>query len=184
MLAIDESIGQSAAINFYIASETGLMGSSTLEAAKIISISEHLKELNTAWRSVVAWGKEASAEDLDKWFDSGATDVTGIADRAGQPTRYAKWFMGRIEATLGDGGFAVGSKLSLADVLLYYTFAEQLKASEVAEGTPAWRMEPFCSAARTSAALASYPKISASCANVAANENFQRWLSTRGVQQF
>lgn len=50
------TIGQSAAINFYVASECGLMGSSSFEAAQIISITEHLKELSTAYRGLVSLG--------------------------------------------------------------------------------------------------------------------------------
>ena len=123
----DASIGQSAAINYYLATECGLMGKSSLEAAQIISISEHLKEMNTAYRTIVPWGAEPSKDALDKWFDQGATDVTGTADRAGQPTRYLTWWMGRIEAVLGSSGFAVGDSLSLADVLLYNVFSEHLK---------------------------------------------------------
>jgi len=123
----DASIGQSAAINYYLATECGLMGKSSLEAAQIISISEHLKEMNTAYRTIVPWGAEPSKDALDKWFDQGATDVTGTADRAGQSTRYLTWWMGRIEAVLGSSGFAVGDSLSLADVLLYNVFSEHLK---------------------------------------------------------
>lgn len=39
----EESFGQSSAINFVVASECGLMGSSTFEAGHIIGLSEHLK---------------------------------------------------------------------------------------------------------------------------------------------
>jgi hypothetical protein len=42
----ESSIGQSAAVNFYVASENGLLGSSNLEAAQIIAIAEHIKEMN------------------------------------------------------------------------------------------------------------------------------------------
>lgn len=178
-----EHIGQSTAINFYVASETGLMGANTLEAAKILAITEHLKEMNTAWRGLVAYGTEPSAEALDKWFNQGAKDVTGVADRAGYSTRYATWWMGRIEACLEDHGFAVGNKLSLADVLLYNTFGETL-AAEQAGDMPQWKRECFGSKALTDAALAKHPKIARSVAAVAANANVQKWLATRGVQGF
>ena len=39
-------------------------------------------------------------------------------------TRYLTWWMGRIENSLGNNGFAVGNKLSLGDVYLYANFAE------------------------------------------------------------
>jgi len=62
------SIGQSSAINFYVASECGLMGSNTLEAAQIISICEHVKELMTAFRNIVPWGQEPSQGTLVSSF--------------------------------------------------------------------------------------------------------------------
>lgn len=180
----DETIGQSAAINYYVAAENGLLGSSNLEAAKIISIGEHVKEMMTGFRLVVPWGTEPKEEELAKWFDGGATDFTGPADRAGHSTRFLKWWLNRIEATLGDQGFAVGTKLSLADVALYNVFAEYLKDTEAAEGTPSWRKEAFCSKARTDAAVASCPKVAACCAAVANDANVQKYLSSRGVQMF
>ena len=63
----NECIGQSSAINFYVASESGLMGKSTLETAQIISISEHLKEMIEAFRKLVPWGTEPTSEALNKW---------------------------------------------------------------------------------------------------------------------
>mmetsp|Transcript_30404 Transcript_30404/g.41639 ORF Transcript_30404/g.41639 Transcript_30404/m.41639 type:complete len:236 (+) Transcript_30404:54-761(+) len=179
----DQSVGQSAAINFYLATELGLMGSSTIEAAQILSISEHLKEMMTAFRTLVPYGQEPTEEALEKWFSSGATDRTGPADGAARSTRYLMWWMGRIEETLGSSGFAVGTKLSLADVLIYETFSEVLKDEE-AGSLPQYRRESFCSKAKTDALLAKYPKLQASSAAVAANANLQKWLSIRGPQMF
>lgn len=179
----EETIGQSAAINFYIAIENGLMGSSNLEAAQIISISEHLKELMTAFRALVPYGQEPSAESLDKWFDGGATDTSGPAVGADRSNRFLSWFMGRMEATLGSEGFAVGNKLSLADVLIYETFAEFLKDEEAGD-LPQFRRESFCSKARTDLALSKHPKLKACCEAVASNANIKKWLDMRGVQSF
>jgi len=177
------SIGQSTAINFYVASENGLMGSSVLEAAQILAVTEHVKELMAAWRSLVPYGTEPSAEKLETWFKTGAEDSTGPADGANRSSRYLKWFCGRIEVSLGEK-FAVGCKLSLADVTLYNTFAEVLKKEEQPADFAQWKAEPFGSLAFTQELLASYPKISASISAVAANPGVQRWLSTRGVQYF
>jgi hypothetical protein len=77
---VDGTIGQSAAINFYIASECGLMGSSTFEAAKIIEFGEHLKELHMAFRKLVPYGSEPKAEAL-------ATVLSGRARANGGVTR-------------------------------------------------------------------------------------------------
>lgn len=43
------SIGQSGAINFLVASKTGLMGGSAFEAAAILSVQEHIAEMNKAY---------------------------------------------------------------------------------------------------------------------------------------
>lgn len=178
------SIGQSAAINFYLASELGLMGSTAFEAAQIIGISEHLSEMAAAYRALVPYGTEPSEEQTRSWFEGGAMDVEGPADASQRSTRYLRWWMGRVEAVLGGGGFAVGNTLTLADVLLYNAFSEHLSASHTAEDTPEWRRHPFGSGERMEQARAAHPKIRAICDSVAANENVQQWLSTRGLQRF
>jgi len=180
----ESSVGQSFAINYFIAAENNLLGSNNLEAAQILAIGEHLRELSTAFRAIVPYGTEPTAEALEKWFEQGATDTTGPADRAGYSTRFLTWWLGRIEATLGDKGFAVGDKLSLADVQLYFTFADYLREDETAADFPQWKKEPFGSKARTDAILAKHPKLLASVDAVRNNANVQKWLATRGVQGF
>lgn len=178
-----ETIGQSAAINNYLANELGLNGSNHLEAARIVSIFEHLKELNTAYRAIMPWGAEPTEEGLDKWFNTGATDATGVADGANRSTRHMAWWLARIEATLGNHGYAVGNKLSVADVMLFFFFGDNL-SPEVHPETPAWKREVFYSKERTDAAIAQHPKIAASVRAVAENANIQKWLSVRGHQAF
>jgi glutathione S-transferase len=180
----DQHIGQSAAINHYIAAECGMLGDNNLQGAQIVAIAEHAKEMVKAWGTLVPWGTEPSAEAADKWFDGGATDTTGPADRAGYSTRFLTWWLGRMEAAVGAGGFAVGNRLSLADVMLYNALGEHLRESEVKEGTPQWKREAFGNKARTDAKVAQYPKIAAIIANVAGNANVQKWLDMRGVQGF
>lgn len=184
----EESFGQSAAINFVVASECGLMGSSTFEAGHILSLSEHLKEMVQTYMKIVPWGTEPSPEQLDQWFDQGAKDVTGTADREGASSRHLTWWMGRIEACLeqlgGTGGFAVGGQMSLADVLLYYAFQETLADDQSPPDTPQFKKEPFGSLARTEALLASHPRVKASCQAVVGLENIQKWRRERGVQGF
>eukprot|EP00981_Chlorochromonas_danica_P006530 scaffold1420_cov182-Ochromonas_danica.AAC.8 len=174
------SVGQSAAINYYLASELGLMGKNHLEAAHIIGVQEHLKEVVAAYRTLVPYGVEPSTETLDKWFTGGATDVTGHADGSNRE-RFLTWFMGRIENALEDKGFAVGDSISLADVLIYYIFGEFLP-EEQGPSLPSWRREPFGSKVSTDAALAKHPKIHASVQAVANNANVKKYLANRGVQ--
>jgi glutathione S-transferase len=180
----EETFGQSGAINFVIASECGLMGSSIYEAGHILSVSEHIKEMAQGWSKLVPWGTEPTEENLELWFNGGAKDVTGTADGQGASTRYLTWWAGRIEAILGTDGFAVGGKLSLADVLLYYLFAETLADDQAAPDFPNFRKEPFGSKARTDEFLTRHPRIKASCDAVANHANVKKWLSERGVQGF
>jgi glutathione S-transferase len=178
------TIGQSAALNYYFAAENGLLGTNTLEAAQIMAISEHLKEMNASFDTLVEWGEEPTEEAANKWFDGGATDITGPSNSEGYHTRYLTWWLGRIENALGDKGYAVGDKLSLADVLLYYWFCDYLRDHECPPDFPKFRREPFCDKERTDAALAKHPKIKACCDAVAQLPNIQKWLSMRGVQGF
>jgi glutathione S-transferase len=181
----DESIGQSAAINFYLASKFNLMGSSLFEAAKIISIEECLKEMHSSFRTIVPYGVEPTNEHWDLWFTQGATDITGPAQREGQSCRYAIWYFNRIEQMLGSHGFAVGNQLSLADILIYNSFGEELKAEEAASPqVPLWRYGAFGSKQRTDEMLEAFPKIKAIIQQVKQNENIQKWLAMRGLQNF
>jgi len=138
-----------------------------------------------AFRSVCTYGQPPTEEQLDTWFNTGADDASPApAAGADRSTRYAKWWMGRIEYVVGDGGVAVGSKISLADVLIYNTFAEFLPAEQANESLPQYRREAFGSKAHTDAALLAHPKLLAICEKVAAQPAIQKWLSVRGVQNF
>lgn len=177
----DKSIGQSTAINFYFASEYGLMGKNNFEAAQVVAISEHLRELNASFQTLNPLGVHPDSQAMNKWFDGGAKDVTGHAEAETQNVRYLTWWMGRIERVLGPQGFAVGDRLSLADILLYNTFAETetLRDGELVEGPGCWRRGPMGDQGRMDAALAKHPRIKACCATVANNKNIQKWLAMK-----
>lgn len=179
------SIGQSVAINYFIAQHTGLLGASPAEAAQILAFGEHVKELRERYASLVPYGTEPSAAALDAFFDSAeAADATGPADASKRGARYLLWYMGRMERLVGEDGFAVGGRLSLADVLLFNAFADSLTAEQALGDLPAHRREPFGSLARTQAALAKHPRLARVVQGVAALPNMQKWLSTRGKQGF
>lgn len=177
----DVSIGQMSAIADYVAGETNMMGDSHIEAAKIRSICESLKEFNEAYRKLVTG--EPTVEQSETWFNGGATDVTGLADPAGQSTRYMTWYLSRIEEILGDNGFAVGNRLSLADVYVFVALGDSL-SEELHDDMPQYKREPFGSKEKTDAAVAKYPKLAASVAAVRDHPNMQKWLSIRGKQLF
>ena len=166
MTADGATIGQSSAINSYVAGVTGLNGATPVEAAQILAFSEPTEAANATF------------------FDSNdATDFAGPADGAKRDARNLLWFMGRMERLVGDG-FAVGGKISLADVLIYRAFGDSLSEAQANEGLPAHRREPFGSLARVNAALGKHPKLAKIVASVAAHPNIAKWLATRGKQGF
>ena len=71
---------------------------------------------------------------MSKFFDTPAGDVAGVADAKNRPNRQLLWFLGRMERLIGENGFAVGSKISLADVMFYNLLGETLLESGAPEG--------------------------------------------------
>ena len=105
---------QGGSINRFLASTYGLNGATRAEAGQIDSIVEAIGELKKAFQG---------AEDKDKFFDDEtACDFAGVADRDARPARAMKWYAGRLNNIVGDGGCAVGGKISLADVMIYACF--------------------------------------------------------------
>jgi glutathione S-transferase len=78
-----------------------------------------------------------------------------------RPKRYLTWRLGRIEAIMGNDGFAVGNQISLADVMLFSTLKDYLTEEE-GRNLEAWQREPFTNKVRTNATVENYPKIKAS----------------------
>lgn len=175
------SIGQSASMFYYVAATHDLIGTGPFEAAKCLEMQEHINEVKRAWYAMVPYGTEPTAEQLDTWFDGGASDTEGPAQGRGE--RHLTWWLGRINAGItGTDGFAVGSKLSMADVLLYNLLAEHLEENE--SDMPENKRYPFNSKERSEKAIAAFPKIASSIAKVAENAGMQKWLATRGPQGF
>eukprot|EP00009_Paramoeba_aestuarina_P000583 CAMPEP_0201506456 /NCGR_PEP_ID=MMETSP0161_2-20130828/359_1 /ASSEMBLY_ACC=CAM_ASM_000251 /TAXON_ID=180227 /ORGANISM="Neoparamoeba aestuarina, Strain SoJaBio B1-5/56/2" /LENGTH=255 /DNA_ID=CAMNT_0047900543 /DNA_START=90 /DNA_END=857 /DNA_ORIENTATION=- len=179
------TIGQSLAIWYYVASECGFLGANAWETAQIISVAETLKETMDTFRKAVPYGEDPKPEAVDKWFSEGSNDLTGRANMEGRANRQLHWFMGRLENLIpGENGFAVGGKLSLADVLIYNAFAEHLDDDQASEAVKPYGKGPYTDLKRTSEELAKHPKLKAICDNIAGNANFQKWRKERGVQNF
>merc|ERR1712023_270292 len=145
----DGFIGQSVAINYYIASSLGLMGKNNFEAAQILAIQEHIKELKTSFYGILPYGQPIDEEKLKMFFTEGSKNVTGATnpmDQKDRSSRYMTWYLSRIETVVGANGYAVGSATSLADVLIYNAFAETLSANETQLSEGSSKMEPFHSA--------------------------------------
>jgi glutathione S-transferase len=136
---------QSKAIQRYIAGKTGLLGATPEEAALIDAVCESVFDM----KSIISDAKDDAAKEA----------VAGkLADS-----------FKALEGQLGEDGFAVGGKLSLADILLFY-FATCGNASNL--------FNPAGCPAAIAAAKAS-PKVAKIIASVAANENVAKWEAGR-----
>ena len=122
-------VGQSKAINYYVARTSDLLGDDAFEAAKCLEIQEHVSECIQAFQKIVPYGTAPTEEQLKLWFEEGTNDTEGVAQN--RQSRYLTWYLGRIEAGLtGTNGFAVGNRLSLGDFCLYSLLGEHLSESE------------------------------------------------------
>ncbi|KAK3288819.1 hypothetical protein CYMTET_3717 [Cymbomonas tetramitiformis] len=126
------AIGQSKAIERYLAQEFGLAGSNSIQAAQIDAYCEHVRDISTAYGkergSPFAPMSDETKEKIEKWF---AETLPG-------------WFE-RLEKATGPDGFAVGEKLSLADVCLHQLVTAGTMGSDE----------------RSLASLCEYPKLDA-----------------------
>ena len=102
----DVSIGQTKAIERYIARRGGLMGSNDIEAAQIDCICEHVRDIKDKYAKVQAITDEAEKETaMNKWFT----------------TEFTEW-LSKLEMSLPSGraaGYCVGNKVSYADVTVW-----------------------------------------------------------------
>ena len=100
------SIGQSKAIERFIAHRGGLMGSNDVEAAQIDCICEHVRDIKEKYGKVKAIADAAEKETaMNKWFT----------------TEFSEW-LSKLEASLPSGrapGYCVGNKVSYADVTVW-----------------------------------------------------------------
>jgi len=92
------AIGQITVIKRLVAKRMGLYSDNDLEAAQMDMVMEHLVDVKKEYNDTKKVGEEAVAE----WFK----------------TKLPEW-MGKLELTLPDTGFAVGNKLSLGDTELF-----------------------------------------------------------------
>ena len=167
-------IGQSGAINRYLARRLGLVGTSEVEAAQVDALTEHIADVRAAYRKLFPYRQELTAAEAEAngkvWFDTPA--VPAVEDRS---ERQLRWFLGHIETTLPGGGYSVGGRPSLADAQFFNLLGEH--APEVEDKMKA---EPFGSLARTTDVLSAYPKLKAVVDAFRQSPGMQHYLSVRG----
>ena len=142
-------IGQSKTIERYIAKRFGFVGSSAIEEAQVDMITEHIRDVKQKYNDSKA-GK--SGDEL-------AAAKTGF-----MATELPTW-MRKIEFCVAKGGYAVGSRLSLADITIYCLVKEY-----------------FDDLAGAEAAIADCAGLQAVCATVA--KEAKSWFETRPATKF
>jgi len=143
----DFSLPQSKAIERYLARKLGMMGDSEEEEALVDAMAEHVRDINDAYqRKGVFFMKdeEQKAELQKKWYEEELPD----------------WLSKLEKALPGSGGFAVGSKASLADVVIFKLLKDTYPDD-------------------VSAAYDACPKIKAIVEGIEKNEGIKKWLEER-----
>jgi glutathione S-transferase len=153
-------IGQSKAMERFVARQYGMFGATEFEACKIDAIAEHCRDINDAKRTK-GFSRFSQKSDEDKaaarteWFE---TDLPS--------------WLERLEACVmsysGADGCAVGSALSYADVCLWALLREC----------------PEDEAAETAKAANACTKLNAIADAVAAHPNVEAWLKSRPATAF
>jgi glutathione S-transferase len=150
----DFALPQSKAIERYLARRFGMMGSTLEEEAWVDAIAEHVRDINDAYsRKGLFFMKDAEkkAEIQKKWFEEELPE-----------------FLKKLEAALpaGSEGFAVGDKVSLADVVIWKLLKDNYGDEDV------------------SSAYEGCPKLCSIVAMLDGTEALQQWLTKRPVTMF
>jgi len=157
MLEVDGTkIGQSKAIERFLARELGFAGSTSIEFAQIDQICETAVDIKQAYQKVRniqdATEKEAA---MTKWFSEDLPASLSLAEKS---------------LPAGPGPFLVGSKVSWADLTWYNFIAAPKGFFDNAEGAKA--------------AYEACPRIKAAMEAVAEIPELQEWIQKRPYSVF
>ena len=161
ILEIDSlQIGQSKAIERYIAKKCDLMGSNDEECAVIDCIAEHVRDIKDRFVKVISEaGKMRSPERnaaMKKWLSDG---------------EYAQW-LSRLEASLPlhphhSKDYVIGNRLSYADVSIWHLISEFYEDKDLSKATS----KQFKRVSRIAQVVADHPEV-------------KRWLAERPQTKF
>lgn len=143
-------IPQSKAIERFLAGRFNLMGENSVQAATIDSICECVRDFKDMYQKVRALPEEEKDEGMKEWFTVTLVEKLGL-----------------LENLLSEGGFSVGGKLSLADVVLFSFITQFFDNHE----------------ASYNATLAT-PKLRAIVDTVASHEKVIEWIEKRPKTAF
>lgn len=155
----DVALGQSKAIERYVASTCGLLGPDALTAALVDCLCEHVRDVEAA-RLMKGFGPFARGTDAEKadarddWY---STDLPA-------------WLF-KIERVVAAGGFSVAAAgRSYADFALWALLRDSTRSGDDAELLPA--------------ALEAVPKIRAVVESVEAEPRVAAWVQRRPTTRF
>lgn len=156
-----QTIGQSKAIERYLARRFGLMGQTPEDEAVVDCIAEHCRDVKDAARSkgfskfTKNKSEEDKARDRTEWFE---TDMPGMLVKIEEA----------VQETSASGGFSFGNTPSYADVVI-------------------WSLLRDCSAADledTTKAAEGCAALNAIADQIASNAGVSKWLEERPESMF
>ena len=159
----DTVISQSKAIERYLAGRFNMMGSSPEEAALIDSYCEYIRDFKTAYQGVKR--KEDREAALVEWFEVTLPAKLGEFDVL--LTRNTDFQDIPETIILPNKRFAVGGKLSLADIVIYSFLSDFFDNKE-----------------GVAAACSTCPTLNNIVRTVGENEHVKKWVETREQTPF
>ncbi|KAK3263576.1 hypothetical protein CYMTET_27624 [Cymbomonas tetramitiformis] len=118
-----KKIGQSKAIERYLARELGLMGSDSVEAAQVDQLTETIRDIKDAYTKAKATsGEEEKKEAIAKFFSEGLVNFVKLAEKS---------------LPAGPGPWLVGNKVSYADISWFLFLASPKGYFDNEEGAKA-----------------------------------------------
>lgn len=165
-------IGQSKAISRYLAAEFGLLGTTGEEAAQIDAITEHVADIQAAYRKLFPYKNtmtdDEKAAAYEVWFE---TPSSPALDNRGE--RQLQWFLEQVENIIPDDGFCVGGRPSLADAFFFNLLGEH--APEAGKTG-----EPFGNLEGVTSVLSKFPKVNRVVTTFKSSPGMEHYLKTRG----
>jgi len=151
MLDVDgQKIAQSKSIERFVAKKYGFLGANEVEAAQIDAVCEHVRDIKDAYQKVRGiQGEEEKKAGMEKWFATDLPEWCGKLEKA-------------LALTSTTPGVAVGSKVSYADITIYY-----------------WLTFFFDNVEGAKAAYSTCPTIGAVVSTTGALDKVKEWESKR-----
>ena len=163
LLVVDGApIGQSKAIERFLAKKFGFMGDSEIEAAQIDCIAEHCRDIKDAQAkkgfSMFTRDKtdEEKAELKKEWYE---TDMPAMMEKLEKA----------VALTSGKSGYAVGEKITYADIAIFSLIKDPMIKSE---------QEACVKAAENCALLLTIAD------KIASESNVSKWIESRPESMF